>query len=62
MAVMLSTSSTGNTSLLGKFLVNISVQRRSQHQAILRLEGICKLKKKNAKTSGIEPAIFRLVS
>jgi hypothetical protein len=46
----------------GRFLVLISVRGWIDPTAIVRLEGLGKLKKKNALYPGLEPATFRLVA
>jgi hypothetical protein len=61
MAVRLSTLRASLSLLPEKFLVLISVSGRGESRAIVRLEGLGKLK--NPVTSpGIEPTTFRLVA
>jgi hypothetical protein len=60
MAVSLSALRVGRLLTRGIFLVLISVRGRIDPGAIVRLEGLDKLK--NQVTSGMEPATFRLVA
>jgi hypothetical protein len=61
MAVMLSALRAGLPLPSGRFLAIISVRGLVDHAAIVRLEGLGKLKKKST-LSGIEPATFRLAA
>jgi hypothetical protein len=60
MAVNLSVLRAGRPLPQGRFLVLISVRDRVDPSAIVRLEGLGQLKKYTS--SGLEPAIFRLVA
>jgi hypothetical protein len=47
---------------LGRFLVLISVRGWVNPRAIVQLEGLGKLKKKNPPHPGLDPVTFRLVA
>jgi hypothetical protein len=48
--------------ILGRFLVLISVRGSIDPRAIVRLEGLDKLKRNPITSSEIEPATFRLLA
>jgi hypothetical protein len=62
MAARLSANTAGRFSSPGRFLVLNFVRGRVDPKAIVRLEVVGKLKKKNPPHPGLEPANFQLVA